>query len=143
MEEIFKNSWLGLSGISIFTFLVGIIVGHKLNIHRDKRSRLFELSKDLKKYFLDQVDEPTISDYENIHKSMNVYIHYMSSINYFYKKKSLKLRYLSDNFFEYIKKAELAPSEKSVGYFYVNLSLPKDPEPIREKSKKILELLND
>lgn len=48
MEEAFKISWLGVSGISILTFLIGLIVGHRLNIHRDQRNRLFELSGELK-----------------------------------------------------------------------------------------------
>ncbi len=86
MEEVFKVSIWGLSGISLLTFLIGLLVGHWLNIYRDKRNRLFELSKEIKPYFIEQTKNPLAKLDNNVVRKLDAYIHYMSGINYYYRK---------------------------------------------------------
>ncbi len=143
MEEAFKISWLGISGISILTFLIGLILGHRLNIHRDQRNRLFELSGELKKYFLSQSKEPSLTYDERIIEKMDIYVHYMAGISGFYKKKAKHLKGLSSDFFNHIEKAEseAVTGDRYIGF--INVFIPKHPEPIREMASEILKLLND
>ena len=63
------------------TFLLGIIVGHWLSIHRDKRNRLFELSKKLKVFYVKQSISPNVCPEYKVERALELYLSYKSSID--------------------------------------------------------------
>lgn len=147
LEEAFKVSIRGLSGISLLTFFLGILIGHWLNIQRDKRNRLFELSKEIKPYFIEQSKNPLAKIENNLISKLDAYIHYMSGINYFYKKKSQKLDMLKEYFFNYLDTAELKktaePDSGNNELLFIDLYSLDQPEPVKNRAIKILRYLND
>lgn len=143
MEEVFKISWLGISGISILTFLIGLIAGHRLNIYRDKRNRLFELSKDLRDFYVKQAKDPNTNSEYKIDRVLDNYISYKSGLNMFYSYKAKRLEKLC---------AEFNTIQKTA---YGKLPLYDPDSPIRftidevdkfelkKKANQIIKMLND
>lgn len=132
MEELFKSSWLGTGGLSFFTFLIGLIVGHRLNISRDKQNRLFELSKNIKKYYQAHKFDPSTLNNAIINKELDTYITYKSSLGCHHRRRARKLEKLCKDF------------ESLQNNIYSKLSFdPEEPEKssISETDEKKIKLL--
>lgn len=143
MEEVFKVSWLGISGISILTFLIGLIAGHRLNIYRDKRNRLFELSKDLRDFYVKQAKDPNTNSEYKIDRALENYISYKSSLNmfYFYKAKRLEKLCVEFNTMQNKAYGELPPYDPD---HPIRFNIDEvDKFKLKKKANQIIKMLSD
>ena len=143
MEELFKSSWLGAGGLSFFTFLIGLIVGHWLSIHRDKRNRLFELSKELRGFYVKQAKDPNVNSEYKVERALENYISYKSSLNMFYFYKAKRLEKLCAEFNTIQKtaygKLPLYDPDSSIKCEINEV----DKFKLKKKAKQIIKMLND